>query len=89
MLRRRAAQFNRNTAVVDAWERIVPPGLKRWCRLDSCSGNVLTIQAAPGPYMYQLQLMQNDVLAELQRCCPSAGIQKLRIIPWKTNNEDV
>lgn len=88
-LQRRKRQFDKNAALVDAWEALVPPGLKSWCRLDSCSAQTLTVQAMPGPYMHQLQIMQHELLAELHRRCPSAGIRKLRIIPLKENSEDM
>jgi len=88
-LQRRAAQLKRNALLVDAWEALIPPGLKPWCRLDSYAGHVLTIQAAPGPYMHQLQMMRNELLAELHRCCPTAAVRKLRIIPMKDSNEDI
>lgn len=87
-LRRNERDYNRNAALVDAWESIVPPGLKPWCRLDRRDGNVLTIQAAPGPYMYQITMMQDELLEELHRRCPGAGVQKLRIISLKENIEE-
>ncbi len=88
-LARHKRRLQRNAALVDAWEAIVPPGLKPWCRLDSVAGQVLTIQAAPGPYMHQIQIMQYELLAELRRQCPAAGIRKLRVIPLKETNEDL
>ncbi|NLK41396.1 MAG: DUF721 domain-containing protein [Planctomycetes bacterium] len=87
-LQQRAGQLNRNALLVDAWEELIPPGLKRWCRLDSLTGHVLTVQAAPGPYMHQLRIMQNELLAELARRCPQAAVRKLRIIPLKQYDEE-
>ena len=87
-LRRHERDYNRNASLIDAWESILPPGLKPWCRLDRRTGNVLIIQAAPGPYMHQMNLMQGELLDELHRCCPEAGIQKLRIIPLKNDIEE-
>lgn len=87
-LRRTQRDFSKNTALVDAWDSIIPPGLKPWCRLDRRAGNVLTIQATPGPYLHQLVMMQHELLDELHRRCPAAGIQKLRIIPLKDDREE-
>lgn len=86
-LRRTQRDFSKNAALVDVWDSIIPPGLKPWCRLDRRTGNVLTIQAAPGPYMHQLVMMQHELLDELHRRCPAAGVQKLRIIPLKDERE--
>lgn len=88
-LRRNERNYSKNTTLVDTWDSLIPPGLKRWCRLDRRVGNELTIQAAPGPYMHQIRMMQCELLEELQRRCPSAGIRKLRIIPLKENNEEL
>ncbi len=88
-LGRRKRHFQRNAALVDAWEAIVPPGLKAWCRLDSVAGQVLTIQAAPGPYMHQLRMMQSELVEELHRRCPRAGVRKLHLIPLKDNDKEL
>ena len=88
-LRRNERDFCKNTVLVDAWDSIIPPGLKPWCRLDKRVGNVLTIQASPGPYMHQLTIMQGELLDELHRRCPTAGVQKLRIIPMKDDSEEL
>ncbi len=87
-LRRHEYDYIRNASLVDVWESIIPPGLKPWCRLDRRVGNLLTIQAMPGPYMHQLIMMQNELLEELHHRCPGAGVQKLRIIPLKDENEE-
>lgn len=87
-LQRNQKEYNKNADLVDVWETLIPQGLKPYCRLDRRTGNVLTIQAAPGPYMHQIQLMQNELLNELHRQCPRVGIQKLRIIPLKENSQE-
>lgn len=81
-------EYSKNALLVEAWNDLIPQGLKPYCRLDKRAGNVLTIQAAPGPYMHQIQMMQSELLAELHRQCPSVGIQKLRIIPLKDNGRE-
>ena len=86
-LRRGQRDFSKNASLVDAWESTLPPGLLPWCRLDRRVGNVLTIQAAPGPYMHQLRMMQNELIAELHRRCPAAGVRKLHLIPLKDDDD--
>ena len=87
-LSRHQRGYAKNAALVDAWDSLIPQGLRPYCRLDGRTGNVLTIQAAPGPYLHQIQMMQKELLAELGRLCPSAGIQKIRIIPLKDNGRE-
>lgn len=87
-LRCHQRQWTRNAALVDAWEALIPPGLKPWCRIDSCAANVLTVRAAPGPYMHQLQMMRHELIEALNRQCPSAAIRKIRIIPLQDRDKD-
>lgn len=84
-LKRHHRQFAKNAALTDAWEEVLPAGLKPYCRLDSFQGGVLTVQAATGPYMHQLQLMQSELIAELARRCPRVPITKLHIHPMKVD----
>ena len=87
-LSRGRREYSKNALLIEVWNDLIPQGLKPYCRLDKRVGNVLTIQAAPGPYLYQIVMMQNELLAELHRQCPSAGIQKLRIILLKDNGQE-
>jgi predicted nucleic acid-binding Zn ribbon protein len=87
-LQRGRREYSKNAVLVEVWDELIPQGLKPHCRLDTRAGNVLTIQAAPGPYMHQIQMMQSELLAELHRQCPSVGIQKLRIIPLQDNGQE-
>ncbi len=86
-LRRNQRDLNRNAAIVDAWDSIIPPGLKPHCRLDRRVGGQLTVQATPGPYMHQLQMMQRELLDELNHRCRT-DIQKLRIVPMNDAIEE-
>jgi len=87
-LKRHQRQFAKNAALADAWNQLIPAGMKPYCRLDEYRGGVLTVQARPGAYMHQLQLMQHELVAALQRECPRTPITKLRICPMKKENEE-
>lgn len=82
-LKRHQRQFAKNAALTDAWEELLPAGLKPYCRLEQYSGSTLTVQATPGPYMHQFQVMQRELVAALQQRCPRVPITKLRICPLK------
>jgi hypothetical protein len=87
-LKRHQRQFAKNAELVDVWDQVLPAGMKPYCRLETFHGGVLTVEATPGPYMHQLQMMQRELIAELQRRCPRVSITKLRINPIKSENSD-
>ncbi len=87
-LQRHQRQLTKNASLVDVWDQVVPAGMKPYCRLETFHGGVLTVEATPGPYMHQLQMMQRELIAELQRRCPRVSITKLRINPMKMENEE-
>lgn len=78
--------FEQNAVIVEAWKSIVPPGLEPYCRLDKRVGNVLYIQAQPGPYMYQAQVMAGELQESLRRAAPRCGICRIKVIPM--NDKD-
>ena len=87
-LQRRKRTFEKNTSVVEIWEQIVPGTLKPFCRLDRRVGNVLYIEAQPGPYLHQAQMLSTELLDRIQAQAPRSGIQKIRVVPMKTRNKD-
>lgn len=82
-LERRRRTFEKNAAVVAIWEQIVPPTLKPYCKLDKRVGNALYIQAQPGPYLHQVQMLSTELLDRIQQQAPRCGIQKIRVVPIK------
>lgn len=87
-LGRHARTLKKNADLVDLWESIIPPGLRAFCRLHQRSGNTLYIEAQPGPYMHQLQIMSGELLEQIRRHAPGCGIQKIKIVPEKKTNTE-
>ena len=83
-LKRRSRTFEKNTAVVTVWELVIPATLQRFCRLDRRVGNALYIEAQPGPYLHQVQMLSTELLNRIQAQAPRCGIQKIRVVPMKT-----
>lgn len=81
---RKCRAFEKNSMIVSAWEQVVPPQLQRFCRLDRRVGNALYIEAQPGPYMHQIQMLSTELLERIQQQAPRCGIQKIRVIPMKS-----
>jgi hypothetical protein len=80
-LTQRSRTLTKNAALVDVWERIVPPTLQPFCQLDKRVGNTLYLQAEPGPYMHQAQMLSKELLDEIKQQAPRCGIQKIRVVP--------
>ncbi|MHC4881090.1 MAG: DciA family protein [Planctomycetota bacterium] len=87
-LTQRSRTWTKNAALVDAWERVVPPALKPFCRLDKRVGNTLYLQAEPGPYMHQAQLLSTELLDQIKTLAPRCGIQKIRVVPLQKKDKE-
>jgi predicted nucleic acid-binding Zn ribbon protein len=64
--------------VAELWDELLPAELRRHCRLDDVSGGQLKVLADSSSYLYELQLCSLELLKELQRRCPRAGIKKIK-----------
>lgn len=84
----RSRTWTKNAALVDIWERVVPPTLQPFCRLDKRVGNTLYLQAEPGPYMHQAQMLSSELLNEIKQQAPRCGIQKIRVTPLQKKNKE-
>ena len=87
-LTQRDRAFTKNAAIVDIWKEVIPPTLQPFCRLDKRVGNALYLQAEPGPYMHQAQMLSGELLDRIRELAPRCGIQKIRIVPKKNNNKE-
>jgi len=84
-LKQRDRAFTKNAMVVDIWNRLLPPAMQPFCKLDKRVGNTLYVQAQPGPYLHQLQMMTGELLDMIQQAAPRSGIQKIRVVPFNKN----
>lgn len=87
-LKQHDKSLTKNAAIVDLWNQIIPPGLQPHCRLDKRVGNTLYVQVQPGPYMHQLQVLSGELLDRIRQNAPRSGIQKIRILPLKKENQE-
>ncbi|MHC5082514.1 MAG: DciA family protein [Planctomycetota bacterium] len=87
-MKRRDRSFEKNAIIVDVWESVIPPSLQPYCRLDKRVGNALYVQAMPGPYMHQLQMLSDQLLDRIHDLAPRSGIQKIRISPMDRQSKD-
>ena len=87
-LSQRGRTFTRNATLVDIWKRVIPPTLQPFCQLDKRVGNTLYLQAEPGPYMYQAQLLSKELLERIKQQAPRSGIQHIRVAPKQSNEKE-
>ena len=80
-LKKHNRMLMKNATIVDIWETVVPPTLKPFCRLDKRVGNTLYLQAAPGQYMHQAQMLSTELLERIKQLAPRCGVQKIRVVP--------
>ncbi len=66
-------------SVGQAWEQVLPPGLRTHCRLEGFKRGCLRIGVDTASYMYELQLCKAELLEELQRLCPGTGLHRVHI----------
>ena len=88
-LQARRPQFTKNISVVDLWEEILPEGFREYCSLAEISSGTLQLEVDPGPYMHELRLLSDELLAQFQMRCPQAGIKKVLLRPRKKSNIEV
>ena len=87
-LNEKRAGFKKNTLVVDLWREILPVELQERCALAGISRGTLLLEVDPGPYMHEMKIINTELLNEIQRRCPGAGIKKINLRPRKNNKMD-
>lgn len=74
-----APVHKRCTSVGEAWDQLLPPGLRTHCRIGGLKGGSLRVTVDGPSYMYELQLCKTQLLEELRRLCPGTGLHRLQI----------
>lgn len=70
---------SRYDSVAQAWENLLPGGLRAHCRIGGVGNGCLKILADGSSYLFELQLCKAVLLAELQKLCPSARIRRIDV----------
>ena len=76
---RLAPMPKRTDSVTEALAGLLPPGLQAHCRLGGVTSGSLKLLVDGASYMYELQLCKAELLEELQRLCPGAGLRRIQI----------
>lgn len=66
-------------SVAQAWDSLLPVGLRAHCRIAGVTNGCLKVAAEGSSYMYELQLCKPLLLRELQRLCPAARISRIEV----------
>jgi hypothetical protein len=67
-------------SVREALEQLLPATIRDHCRLGEISGGSIKIAVDSASYMYELQLCKGELLEELQRVCPGAGVRRISVM---------
>ena len=63
--------------LAEAWEQLLPAGLRDHCRLADVSGGQLKVIVDSPSYANELRWCEADLVSELQQNCPRARIKKI------------
>jgi len=66
-------------SVAQAWEELLPGGLRAHCRIAGMGNGCLKVLADGSSYLFELQLCKAVLLRELQRVCPAAKIRRIDV----------
>ena len=75
--------LGKKAAVVDVWQQLIPEGLKAHTRLRSVDRGIITVEAEPGPFMFELRSMAGELLRHLKHECPRSGLRKIQIVAMR------
>ena len=67
-------------SVTEALAGLLPPPMRGHCRLGEISGGSIKIVVDSASYMYELQLCKAELLEELRRVCPGAGLRRIQVV---------
>jgi len=74
-----APRQGRFESIVRLWGQLLPAELSKHCRIVDVSAGRLKVLVDSPSYMCELQLCSSAVLKELQRECPQARLQKIKL----------
>ncbi len=80
-------RHKRQSRVVDLWREILPAELAKHCQLVSLLRGELKIRVEAGVYMFEMQSVCQALLEQLQRDCPGAGIDSIKLVSCETLKE--
>ena len=72
-------QQSRFEAIVRLWADLLPAEISKHCKIVDISAGQLKVLVDSPSYMCELQLCGPTILKELQRQCPQARLQKIKL----------
>ena len=67
-------------SVIELWSELLPDELARHCKLVDVTAGQLKVQVDSPSYASELRWCSSQLIEELQRHCPQAGIKKVKFI---------
>ena len=71
-------KHKKSSPLMELWDKILPEGQRRHCKIDSISGGLMKVKVDSPSYLYDLQLSGGELLAKIKEHCPAARIKKIK-----------
>ena len=69
---------NKLAPIIHVWSQCVPPQCAGHCRVTGLNGSQLQVNVDTPAYLYTLQMGGKELIAELMRLCPGAGVKTIK-----------
>ena len=56
----------RQSPVIEAWKKVLPPALESACRIESFKGGVLRVAVSEPSYKFQMEMLKRELIQSLQ-----------------------
>lgn len=70
----------KSSPIVEAWKKVVPPGLEQDCKIQKVKGGIITISVNNVAYLYQFQTSKRDLIVAMQEHCKRIKIQDIKFV---------
>jgi hypothetical protein len=65
-LRRNVEPQKRRSPVIEAWKKVVPPGLDEFCRIESFKNGILKVAVSDATYRFQMEMLKNELIESIE-----------------------
>ncbi len=56
----------RQSPVIEAWKKVIPPAFEDACRIESFKGGVLKVAVSEPSYKFQMEMLKRELIQSLQ-----------------------
>jgi len=82
------AKYCRGYQAADVFSELLPAELSAACRVESVLSGVLRVRVLSGAYLFQMRQLCPELLKELKKQCPAAGIKYIKLVVDREKRND-